>query len=239
MDISIMQPYLFPYIGYFQLINCSDYFVVADNVQFIKRGWINRNKILINGKAHMITVPVIKDSAFLDIKERCFIDDPDAKFRNKTLNTIYHAYHKAPNFDECYELVRKILNFSNTNVVKYNYNSLEKICSYLDIKTIFLKESELNAPSELSYQDTAIYLCNKFNAERYINAIGGTQLYSAKKFRENGIKLKFVKTRETLIYKQYGSDFVPGLSIIDVMMFNSREEIRQLLTEYDLIDGNN
>ena len=232
-----MQPYLFPYIGYFQLINCTDYFVIADNVQFIQKGWINRNRILINGETHMITVPVTKDSAFLAINERYFADDPI--MRGKILKSIQHAYCKAPNFKECYELIEGILNFSNNNVAIYNYNSLKEICSYLAIKTTFLKESEFVIPSELDYQDTIIYLCNELKIDRYINAIGGTELYAAKKFKEKGIELKFLKTRESLKYQQFNNDFIPNLSIIDVMMFNTQDEIRQLLTEFDLIAGKN
>ena len=237
MNIAGMQPYLFPYIGYFQLINCTDYFFIADNVQFIQKGWINRNRILMNGDTHMITVPVTKDSAFLPINERYFADD--SIMRVKILKSIKHAYCKAPNFKECYELIEEILNFSNNNVAIYNYNSLKEICSYLGIKTTFLKESKFVIPSELDYQDTIIYLCNELKADRYINAIGGTEIYAAKKFKEKGIELKFLRTRESLKYKQFNNDFIPNLSIIDVMMFNTQAEIRQLLTEFDLIAGKN
>lgn len=239
MDISIMQPYLFPYIGYFQMINCSDYFVIADNVQYIKRGWIKRNKILVNGEAHLITLPIVNHGAFLNINERYFLDEANSKCRSKILGTIEHAYRKAPNFYDCYQLIEGILNFSNNNVAAFLHNSLKDICCYCDINTPMLIKSELNPLLNVDRQDSIIYVCKKLNADRYINAIGGTEIYSAKKFRENGITLKFIKTRESLKYNQFNNNFVSGLSIIDVIMFNSKMEIKKLLTEYDLIDGKN
>lgn len=237
MDISVMQPYLFPYIGYFQMINCADYFVIGDNYQFIKGGWINRNRILINDTEHMITIPMLKDSAYLGIDKRYLANDPCG--RDKILKTIFNTYRRAPHFESCFELVEKILKFSNNNVAEYIHNSLQEVCYYCDIKTPFLIKSELNLPTDLDAQDTIIYICNKLNGDRYINAIGGIELYSAKKFRENGITLKFIKTKESLEYRQFNNKFVPNLSIIDVMMFNSVSEIQKLLTEYDLIDGKN
>ena len=237
MDIAIMQPYLFPYIGYFQMLNGVDYFVSGENVQFIKKGWINRNRILVNNEARLITLPLIKDSTYLDINKRYFENDSLGK--DKMLRAIHNAYHKASNFKDCYQLVEEILNFSNYNVAAYIHNSFKEICSYLDIKTPLLILSELDPPPEMNSQDLIIHVCKGLKADRYINAIGGMELYSDKKFRENDLTLRFIKTKESLKYKQFNDNFVPNLSIIDVMMFNSPMEIRQLLTEYDLIDGKN
>lgn len=237
MDVSIMQPYLFPYIGYFQMLNMVDYFIMADDVQFIKRGWINRNRLLLNAEAHMVTTPVIRESTSLNIKERYFVNDPIKK--RKILNFIYHAYCRAPHFEDCYELIERVYQFKNNNVARFLANSLKEISLYLDIKTTLLVESEMNLPSELDYQESIIYVCKKLKAERYINSIGGVELYSSKVFQENDITLKFIKTRESLKYKQFNDNFVPNLSIIDVMMFNSQIEIKKLLTEYDLLDGKN
>ncbi|WKY46924.1 WbqC family protein [Eubacteriaceae bacterium ES3] len=239
MNISIMQPYLFPYIGYFQMINCSDYFVIDDEDQYIKRGWINRNRILVDGKDYMITLPVVKDNYRLGINERYYVDDPDNKIEEKFLKTIEHAYKKAPNFGACYELIKEILRFDNKNVAEFTGNSLNKICRYLEIETPMRYQSEINPPKNLDYQDSVIYICKEMEASCYINAIGGTELYSNRVFDENDLTLKFIKTRESLEYKQYWNTFIPNLSIIDVMMFNSLEEIKALLTEYDLISGKN
>lgn len=237
MDISIMQPYLFPYIGYYQMIYCSDYFVIADDVQFIKKGWINRNRILLNGEPSMITLPLKRDSYFLNINERTFAIQSGSMGRITFLNKIVNSYRKAPEFTNIYPLIEKIMCFENENVAAYLHNSIKKICEYLDIRTKMIVESTLNLPPELNYQDSVIYVCKELKAKRYINSIGGMELYSKSKFKKNSIELKFIKTRETLEYRQFYNKFVPNLSIIDVMMFNPKEQIKAMLTEYDLIDG--
>lgn len=239
MDISIMQPYLFPYIGYYQMINCSDYFVIADDVQYIKRGWINRNRILLNGEPSMITLPLKKGSSFLNINERSFTNQSVSKSRSTFLNKIYNAYHKAPEFTDSYKLIESIMNFENNNVAEFLHNSIKEICLYLDINTEILLESSFNLSPKLKYQDSVIYVCKKLNADRYINSIGGMDLYSTQKFKENDISLKFIKTKESLEYKQFYNKFVSNLSIIDVLMFNPRIEIKKMLNDYDLIDGRN
>lgn len=237
MDIAGMQPYLFPYIGYFQLINLVDCFVIADNLQFINQGWINRNRVLVHGREHLITFPIKKDSAFLKINERYFFDNADQRDSKKILNMLNHAYRKAPNFETCYSLIEVILKFENKNVAKFTTNSLKEICVYLDIKTKFIIESELKMPLDLSAQERIVQICKKLGADRCINAIGGVELYSAKAFEENGVTLKFMKTKESLRYKQFNENFVPNLSIIDVMMFNSQKAIKKLLGEFELING--
>lgn len=232
-----MQPYLFPYICYFQMINCSDVFVVADDLQFIKGGWINRNCILMNNEAMLITLALVKGSSRAMINERYFVDESHCNGKNMMLNKISNAYRKAPYFDECYALIEKILNYGNNNVAEFVYNSLKKICAYLNITTKLLRESEFDRPTGLNAQDKIIYICKELKAKRYINAIGGIELYAANKFEENGLKLQFIQCRETLEYEQFQKPFVSGLSIIDVMMFNSVDKIQKMLNEYDLVDG--
>ncbi|WKY46922.1 WbqC family protein [Eubacteriaceae bacterium ES3] len=236
MDISIMQPYLFPYIGYFQMIKASDYFIISDSVQYIQHGWINRNQILVDGKGRLITLPVVKDRYRLNINARYYVDDPARKFERKMLNTIYYAYRKAQYFEQVYQLVETILDFNNKNVADFTDNSLKQICNYLGIISCTERESEMKLSAELNAQEKIIYICKIKNADRYINAIGGKNLYSATPFQKNNLELKFIKTRDSLKYKQFGNVFVPNLSIIDVMMFNSRKQLDDLLLEYDLVD---
>ena len=232
-----MQPYLFPYIGYYQMINCSDYFVIADDVQFIKKGWINRNRILLNGEPSMITLPLNRDSYILNINERSFAIQSGLMGRISFLNKIVNSYRKAPEFKAVYPLIERIINYSNNNVAEFLTNSIKEVCIYLDIETEIIIESTFKLSPKLDYQDSVIYVCKELKAKRYINSIGGMDLYSRRKFEENSIELKFIKTRETLDYRQFYNKFVPNLSIIDVMMFNPRKEIKAMLTEYDLIDG--
>lgn len=237
MNVSIMQPYLFPYIGYFQMINCADCFVIADDVQYIKKGWVNRNRILLNGNPSMITLPVKRGQSFAKIYEQDFVERDHPRGRTAFLNKIYSAYHKASEFEYSYSLIEKIINYDNDNVGEYLQNSIQEICAYLSISTAILIESTFDLLPAIDYQDPVIDVCKRLKATRYINAIGGRTLYSAEKFKEYGIELKFIKTRESINYKQFGHQFVPNLSIIDVMMFNSVAQIKELLMEYDLLDG--
>lgn len=237
MNIAGMQPYLFPYIGYFQIIKCTDRFVIADNLQYINQGWINRNRILVQNKIHMITAPIKKDKAHLKINERYFSTEFNEKSKKKFLKTIHHAYREAPNFRDAFELIEFIIMYQNSNVAAFTYNSIKEICSFLDIKTSLMLQSELPIPENQNAEESVIHICKLLNAKRCINAIGGRELYSAENFRENGIKLEFIKTRESLRYAQFNDVFVPDLSIIDVMMFNTKDEILELLDEYDLIEG--
>src|SRR6201997_1769206 len=143
MTLAIMQPYLFPYIGYFQLMNAVDEFVVYDNIQYTKKGWINRNRILVNGKDAYITFPLKKDSDYLDIKDRYLADDWVLE-RKKILNRISESYRKAASFEFVYPVIEKIILFEETNLFKFILNSLTVLKEYLSIKTLFPVSSEID-----------------------------------------------------------------------------------------------
>lgn len=234
MKISIMQPYLFPYIGYFQLINVSDKFILYDDVQYIKRGWVNKNRILINQKESNIILPLKKGEQSLYIKNRFFVDDID-KHKTKLLKKIELAYKKSPNFQECFYLLQEILQYSEKNLSKFITNSIKIYCNYLDIKTSIVNSCDLNYNRELTGQKKIIEINKTLNSTHYINAIGGKELYDKDIFNENNIKLSFIHTKE-IIYKQFNNEFIPNLSIIDVMMFNSKETIKGYLSEFELVD---
>ena len=233
MKVAIMQPYLFPYIGYFQLINAVDKFVIYDDVQFIKGGWINRNRFLIDGKEKMITFNIKKDSTFLKINQRYFVNDIKIIFA-KHLDTISHSYKKAPNFKDICLLLKKIFSYDEKNVSKFIINSLRELCKYMDINTELLISSNLNNKNALKGEERVIYINKILNSSHYINSIGGVELYNRSNFEKNGIKINFLKSKE-ITYNQFYFDFVPNLSIIDVLMFNSRNKIKDLLKEYKLI----
>ncbi|MBI1286905.1 MAG: hypothetical protein GC178_04940 [Flavobacteriales bacterium] len=232
MRVAIMQPYLFPYIGYFQLIHAVDRFVVFDDVNFIKRGWINRNRVLLNGNDHMFTVPLIGVSQNKLINEIRI--DPNTKWREKILTTIRHAYKSAPHFDEVYPLIESAFMNDSDMISDYARNSLEVICKYLKIETSIISSSKTYNGSELKGVERIIDICKKEKANTYINAIGGTDLYNQSQFESDGIKLHFLKT-DNISYTQGKNEFVKGLSIIDVVMFNSVEQTRNLLNQYQLI----
>lgn len=233
VKVGIMQPYFVPYIGYFQLMNAVDKYVVYDDVNFIKGGWINRNRILLNGEPRFINIPMIGASPNKLINEVGINNEP--VLVNKTLKQIESAYKKAPYFNDVYPLIKDIVEFKADTIEKYIFHSFEIINNYLDIKTELILSSSLDKNNELKGQDKVISICKMLNATDYYNAIGGQELYSFDVFEKENINLHFIKTNE-ITYKQFGNEFISNLSIIDVMMFNSKEEVKKLLSNFELIN---
>jgi hypothetical protein len=233
MKIGIMQPYFFPYIGYFQLINSVDEFVVYDNIQFTKKGWINRNRILVNHKDDYITIPLKKDSEFLNVQER-FISETWPLDRKKMLNRVLESYRKAPYFEQAYALFESCLNCDENNIFNFIHNSLHETLNYLSINTKVVVSSSIEIDHKLKSENKVLAICKKQNATTYINPIGGIDLYSKEKFKSSGINLQFQKSN-FIEYKQFNNEFVPWLSILDVIMFNSKNDIQIFLKDYQLI----
>lgn len=227
-----MQPYFFPYIGYWQLVNAVDKFVIYDDVNFVRRGWMTRNKILNNGISSYFNLYTSKADFFAHINEvRILIDDIKKK---KQLDTLRYCYLKAPYFKTSFPIIEKIILFDDSNLALFLINSIRNICDYLNITTEIKISSQIIKNTELSGQDKIIDICKRMNATHYYNAIGGQSLYQKEEFEKNGIELKFLNAR-SIEYAQFGNYFCPNLSIIDVMMFNSQKEISKMLLEYDLI----
>ena len=232
MKIGIMQPYFLPYIGYWQLMNAVDRYVVYDDVNFIKGGWINRNRILIHGAPAYLNLPMLGASPNLLIKE--IRVNPDPRLAGKSLRTIRDAYAKAPYFSEVYPLMERILTCGETSLSQFILNSFRVLTPYLGIGTELLLSSELEKDCSLRAQEKVISICTLLGGTEYYNAIGGQELYSREDFERSGLSLHFLKTRP-VEYPQFGGEFQSNLSILDVMMFNSKEQIAQLLQQYDLV----
>jgi hypothetical protein len=234
MKVASMQPYFLPYIGYFQLINTVDVFVVYDNIEFTKKGWINRNRILVNGKDEYITIPLKKDSDFLDVKDR-YLSQEWPNERKKILNRITESYRKASHFNIIYPIIERIMMYEDKNLFAFIFNSLKEVNQYLDIKTPLIVSSFISINHDLKGENKVIELCNARKAKTYINPIGGVELYNKETFKNKGLELKFLKANN-ITYPQFKNDFVPFLSIIDVMMFNSLEDIKVIINkDYNLI----
>jgi hypothetical protein len=233
MTVGIMQPYFMPYIGYFQLINSVDEFVIYDNIQYTKKGYINRNCILSNGKERIISLPLKKNSDYLNVVDR-ELSDSWKTDKNKILNIIKSSYSKSPYFEETYDLISKCLNNTEVNLFRFIYDSIILINTYLDIKTKIIISSTIDIDHTLKSQNKVLAICKERNASQYINSIGGVKLYNKEAFEQNKIALNFVKSN-LIQYKQFNNEFIPCLSIIDVLMFNSKEQISKYLTEYTLI----
>lgn len=228
MKTAIMQPYFFPYLGYWQVINAVDKYVVYDDVAYIKGGWINRNNILLNGNAHLITLPLEGASSFKNINEINIVQ----KATGKILKTINAAYHKAPYFDAIMPIIEKLITEYH-NIAEFNYKTILEIKRYLNWNTEILLSSEIEKDNSLKAQDKVIHINKILGSDYYINAIGGQELYNRDDFKKEGIELKFLKMGDVK-YTQFKNDFVPYLSIIDVLMFNSKAEIKELLEKYTL-----
>jgi hypothetical protein len=233
MKVAIMQPYIFPYIGYFQLINAVDKFVVHDDVQYIQRGWINRNRILMNGKDALFTLPVRKAPVETPINEMYFAEGIQ-KEKAKILSQIQNSYRKAPFFSEVFPFIEQILKNPEENISIYITQQLQQICGFLAIETPFVLSSELQKNNTLKSEERVIEINQVLGSTHYINPIGGLELYHQEHFSTANLKLNFIKTKPTA-YPQFNHDFMPYLSIIDVMMFNSVAEIKNLLNDFDLI----
>lgn len=232
MKVGIMQPYFFPYIGYWQLMNAVDKYVIYDDVNFIKGGWINRNKILMNGNAKMINLKMNGASPNKLINE--LEAAGDAIYNKKLLKTIEACYSKAPYYLDVFFIIEKIINNEEKNLAKYLEFSIRTISEYLSINTEIIVSSTINKNNNLRGQAKVIEICKILGADEYYNAIGGQELYSYEDFLANRIELKFLKT-DNIEYGQFKNEFTPNLSIIDVMMFNSIEDIKKMLHQYELL----
>lgn len=232
MKLGIMQPYFFPYIGYWQLMNCVDKYIVYDDVNFIKGGWINRNRILLNGEEHFFNIPMIGASSNKLINQVKV--DNNKVLRNKLIKQLEHAYSNAPLYKEVMPLLTDILLYEADNLGEYLLYSILKIARYLDMSTEILLSSELKKDNNLKGQDKVIFICKSIGAGEYYNAIGGMELYDFGKFKENGIQLFFLKTGN-VVYSQGKNEFVENLSIIDVLMYNTKKEVKNLLNLYELL----
>jgi hypothetical protein len=217
-----MQPYFMPYIGYFQLIAAVDVFVVYDNIKYTKKGWINRNRMLLNDSDAMFSLPLKKDSDTLNVVQRELSLDYN---RDKLLHQFKGAYSRAPNFPEVFHLIERIVRFEDPNLFRYINRSLIEVSSYLGLDTEIRVSSGISINHDLKAQDKVIALCEAMKADTYINTIGGADLYDKKTFLSHGIDLKFIQPRP-FEYPQFKNPFVPWLSIIDVLMFNSLDSVR-------------
>lgn len=229
MKLGAMQPYFLPYIGYYQLIKAVDQYVVCDDLNYIKNGWINRNNILIQQNKWMFTIKLKKASQNKLINEIEILDDFSG-----WIKTIQHNYKKAPYYADVMELLAKIISYEDKCLSKFIINSLNVVLDYLQIKTPIVVSSCIEKKCSLKNWKKVIDICQKLGSNEYINAIGGQNIYKRDAFASYGIDLKFIKT-EIVPYKQYNNEFIPNMSILDVMMFNSVEEINDMLDRYILI----
>jgi len=233
MKLGIMQPYFLPYIGYWQLINAVDKFVIYDDVNYINRGWINRNYILLNKQQFLFSLPLSKSSQNKFINQITVSEN-----KNKLMKTFATAYGKAPFYNDVAPLVKQIFEYTDKNLAKFIGNSIIKIADHLGLKSSIIYSSEIDKEHSLKGQDKILGICNTLKASEYVNSIGGIDLYNKSDFEANNIKLCFLKT-QPITYKQFNDSFIPNLSILDVLMFNSVENIKEMLEKYEFCEKEN
>ncbi|MDK2678964.1 WbqC family protein [Vibrio vulnificus] len=231
MNLAIMQPYFFPYIGYFSLIHKSDEFIIFDTPQFMRKGWIERNRIAkLTGGSVYIKVPLVKAPLTTSIKDM-IIDSSSVDWKKKILAQLEVYKKSAPFYDEVIQLVESVLEYNGCSIVELNRIALESVCSYLklDSKISVYSEMNLDITPPRNPDEWALNICKSLEATSYINASGGESFFDASKYDKNNIDLYFIN-QPLEEYKQINSGFEPGLSIIDVMMFNSPERIVEMLS---------
>lgn len=233
MKVAIMQPYLFPYLGYWQLIKAVDLFVLFDDVNYIKRGWINRNNILVNGNRYLFTIPLQDASCFKKINEISLSENSKGKEIENFLKTLKRAYSKAPYFGDVYGLLENCFLSGENNISRLIEYSIRTLCGYIGINTEIKISSELANTQYFKGEERILDICTRLNADQYINPMGGVDLYSKNHFQEKSLELSFLRTKH-IEYAQFKNEFVENLSIIDVLMFNSKEAIDELLDQYEL-----
>ena len=230
MKLGVMQPYFMPYIGYFQLMKAVDKYVVYDDVNFIKRGWVNRNNILVKGKKVMFTIALKQASQNKLFNEIEIGDD----FK-KLMKTFQMNYSKAVNYDQTMALMERIVSFPNRQLAIFIANSLQEILNYLSIDTEILLSSDIPKSNLLRGKDKILQLCRTLEANVYYNAIGGRSLYDKEEFATYGITLNFIDTVISPYSQLYTEEFISHLSIIDVLMNNTKEKVNHLLDSYLII----
>jgi hypothetical protein len=229
--IAVMQPYLFPYLGYFHLMHAVGKFIVFDDVQFVRGGWVNRNRILLNGRSFRFTVPVHNASRNRRINEVKRGDDP--RWRAKFLLTLEHAYRGAPHFEATRHLVQSILEEPEEHLATWITGSLRTLARSLSLPTEIALSSSCDPDTSLSRQDRILDICRKEGASTYVNLAGGTALYDKQAFARENVDLLFVRSH-LMPYEQYAGSFVPALSIIDALMFNPVDLLVRDHFVYDL-----
>lgn len=230
--LGIMQPYFFPYIGYFQLIHATDRYIFFDTPQYERRSWMNRNRIInLNEGSTYITVPVIKapqQTALTDI-----VINNNSDWRNKIYRQL-EVYKKiAPYYNEVIDFVHSVLDKADTSLAELNVHSVVDTCRYigLDIDWDIFSQMNLEIPTDCAPDEWALEITKATNADEYINAPGGARFFDRSNYETEGIKLQFIQP-EIIPYNQRIGRFEPCLSIIDVMMYNSPEEIFNMLAHY-------
>lgn len=233
-----MQPYFLPYLGYFQLVNAVDTFVFFDDVNFIKKGWIHRNQVLVNGEAHKFTIPLKDASQNKRINEVGLSGYNE--WKASFLKLVEHNYKKAPYYEAARGILEKILEKEHETIADLACESVKYIAERMGLRTNFNYSSKLDYDRSEGSDGQAkiLSICKLFNAGMYINPQNGTELYDQAAFDSAGVDLRFIHMGEVHYNQFKKGKFVPYLSMLDVLMFNDINTVQALLDNYELKQKN-
>ena len=235
MKIALMQPYFIPYLGYFQLMEAVDLFVLHDDVEYSKGGWINRNRVLLAGSARLVTVSLERSSDHALINHRRISESYDCK---KMLRVLRAAYGRAPHWQSIESQLPSILCANTRSLVEFNSIGLAWVCATLGLDTPVVSASKILPNAKSSGQQKVIDICQALGAVEYINPVGGMALYSGRDFLANGIRLSFLRSRLSPYLQGSNKDFVPALSVLDALAWIGSEDTSDLVrSDYDIIRG--
>lgn len=229
---SVMQPYLFPYLGYFQLFCATDVFVALDDAAFIKKGWVNRNRILLQGEPHTFTVPIQKQSQHVSINASLIA--PDDGWCNKLLVTLTHAYRKAPHFETVMPIIEGVLQGGSTRMDQMALDSVRAVLEYVGMQPDIKCSSAMDLDPALAGQDRILAICAALGTKTYVNPKGGRELYDPARFQHQGIDLRFIHMGDVNYTQGGGKPFQPALSILDVLMWNTKEAVLAFMDDFTL-----
>jgi hypothetical protein len=238
MRLSIMQPYFFPYIGYFALIKNVDRFILLDEVQYIRHGWIERNRIINpKGEFTYIQVPLIKEEGRNTIIKRLRIRN-DEEWQRKILSQLEVYRKRSPHYYAVRNLIADCISGDDSSIVGLNYRTLRAVCDYLEISTTIEIFSEMNLSIQQPNHpgEWALNICKAIgNVEEYWNPIGGKEIFNKGSFETSGIHLGFLEMNKNQ-YQQGELVFQENLSIIDLLMFNSKDEVKTMINNFTISD---
>ena len=236
MKLGIMQPYFFPYIGYFSLIKHTDFWVVFDTPQFMRHGWVERNRILKPDgiEWQYVKAPLEKFGQKTAIKD--LLIKNTTNWEQKILAQLQHYKKKSPYYQNTLRILEEVFCTRYTSITDLNNKVLEIICKYLsiDFKYVVFSSMDLDTSMVSEPDEWALEISKSLKAEEYINPIGGLEFFDRSKYEKENIKIHFQR-QNIKEYKQLKGEFVPGLSILDVLMFNSPEEINIMLDDFELV----